>query len=429
MKRISYFYDQEIGNYKYAPGHPMKPHRIRLTHSLIINYSIFKRMNLFRPIAATFEDLTRFHSNDYIEFLRTISRENSDNKEKELMRYNMIEDCPVFEGLYEYCQSTAGGTIQGAVHINEQECDISVNWAGGLHHAKRREASGFCYVNDIVLGILELLRFHERVMYIDIDVHHGDGVEEAFYSSDRVMTISFHMHGEFFPGTGSATDVGVGRGRNYTVNVPLNSGIDDTTYLSIFRRVIGASVERFRPEAIVLQCGADSLAGDRIGCFNLTHEGHAACVEFVKSFDVPVLVLGGGGYTISNVSRCWAYETAILADVKIPEELPYNEYFDHYHPNYTHKVLPMNMDNQNTRKYIEEIWEQVEENIRGLPGRPSVQNHRAMPSLMSESPDETNEELWKRLKERGIFKEEEDSADAVHRIEYSFEEGDANMKI
>ncbi|KAI5191716.1 histone deacetylase 1/2 [Nematocida sp. AWRm77] len=426
MKRISYFYDQEIGNYKYGPGHPMKPHRIRLTHSLLVNYSIFKRMNLFTPAPAQFEDLTRFHSNDYVEFLRSIKKEAGDAREKELSKYNMIEDCPVFEGLYEYCQTTAGGSIQGALHINEKECDIAINWAGGLHHAKRREASGFCYVNDIVLGILELLRQNERVMYIDIDVHHGDGVEEAFYCSDRVMTISFHMHGEFFPGTGAVTDVGVENGRGYSINVPLNSGIDDTTYLSVFRPIVGSAVEKFAPNVIVLQCGADSLAGDRIGCFNLTHKGHSSCVEFVKSLNVPVLVLGGGGYTTSNVSRVWAYETAILADMTIPWELPYTEYFDHYHPNYTLEVLPMNMDNQNTKEYIERIYEQVIENIRKIPGRPSVQNLKPMPSLASISPDETNEEIWARLKEKRIFKEDVLTND-TQQIEYSLDEEDARI--
>ncbi|KAH9385594.1 histone deacetylase 1/2 [Nematocida major] len=420
MRNISYFYDQEIGNYKYAPGHPMKPHRIRLTHSLVMNYSIFKRMNVYTPIPATFNDLTRFHSDDYIEFLQRVRKENSDSKEKELSKYNMIEDCPVFEGVYEYCQITAGGSIQGATHINEGICDVAINWAGGLHHAKRREASGFCYVNDIVLGILELLRYNERVMYIDIDVHHGDGVEEAFYCSDRVMTISFHMHGEFFPGTGAVTDTGIEKGRGYSINVPLNSGIDDMTYLSIFKPIVGAATDRFKPEVIVLQCGADSLAGDRLGCFNLTHKGHAGCVEFVKSLNIPVMILGGGGYTVSNVSRVWAYETAVLADVDVSVELPYTEYFDHYHPNYTLEVLPMAMDNQNTKKYIERVCEEVLENLKSVEGRPSVQNIHTMKSLMTETADETNEDMWNRLKERRIFKDKDEEAE--HFIEYSFED-------
>jgi histone deacetylase 1/2 len=115
---------------------------------------------------------------------------------------NVGEDCPVFDGLYEFCQLSAGGSVAGAVKLNKEATDIAINWAGGLHHAKKSEASGFCYVNDIVLAILELLKYHQRVLYIDIDIHHGDGVEEAFYTTDRVMTCSFHKYGEYFPGTG-----------------------------------------------------------------------------------------------------------------------------------------------------------------------------------------------------------------------------------
>jgi histone deacetylase 1/2 len=121
--------------------------------------------------------------------------------------------------------------------LNRGLCDIAINWAGGLHHAKKSEASGFCYVNDIVLGILELLRYYARVLYIDIDVHHGDGVEEAFYTTDRVMTVSFHKYGEFFPGTGELKDVGVQKGKYYSVNVPLRDGIDDESYQTTFEPV------------------------------------------------------------------------------------------------------------------------------------------------------------------------------------------------
>ncbi|VDM29427.1 unnamed protein product [Toxocara canis] len=163
---------------------------------------------------------------------------------------------------------------------------------GGLHHAKKSEASGFCYSNDIVLAILELLKHHQRVLYVDIDIHHGDGVEEAFYTTDRVMTCSFHKYGEYFPGTGDlrgsfdgamnanrldqgfdrerklqsvALDIGAGRGKHYAVNCPLRDGIDDETYERV--------MHSFQPSAIVLQCGADSLTGDRLGCFNLTLRG------------------------------------------------------------------------------------------------------------------------------------------------------------
>jgi histone deacetylase 1/2 len=109
--------------------------------------------------------------------------------------------------------------VGGAIKLNHGQADIAINWAGGLHHAKKSEASGFCYCNDIVLGILELLKYHPRVVYIDIDIHHGDGVEEAFYTTNRVMTVSFHKYGEYFPGTGDAGDVGADEGKNYAVNL------------------------------------------------------------------------------------------------------------------------------------------------------------------------------------------------------------------
>ncbi|POV97935.1 hypothetical protein PSHT_14304, partial [Puccinia striiformis] len=124
-----------------------------------------------------------------------------------------------------------------AIRINSGQANIAINWSGGLHHAKKREASGFCYVNDIVLAILELLRLHSRVLYINIDIHHGDGVEEAFYTTDWVMTGSFHKFGDFFPGTGHVGDCGIGKGKGYAVNLPLETGIDDDTYRGIFRPV------------------------------------------------------------------------------------------------------------------------------------------------------------------------------------------------
>lgn len=144
--------------------------------------------------------MTKFHSDDYIRFLRSIRPDNMSEYNKQMQRFNVGEDCPVFDGLYEFCQLSAGGSVAAAVKLNKQASEICINWGGGLHHAKKSEASGFCYVNDIVLGILELLKYHQRVLYIDIDVHHGDGVEEAFYTTDRVMTVSFHKYGEYFPG-------------------------------------------------------------------------------------------------------------------------------------------------------------------------------------------------------------------------------------
>ena len=291
---MAYFYDAEVGNYYYGQGHPMKPHRIRMVHNLLLHYGVYKKLDVYKPVPADFEDLTRFHSDDYIEFMRKVTPENQYEFLRELKRYNVGEDCPVFDGLYDYCRTYTGGSMGGALKLNRQEHDTVINWAGGLHHAKKSEASGFCYVNDIVLATLELLKHHQRVLYIDIDIHHGDGVEEAFYTTDRVMTVSFHKFGEYFPGTGDILDVGYGKGRQYSLNVPLRDGIDDATYETLFKPVMRRVMEAYDPGAVVFQSGADSLSGDRLGCFNLSIQGHAECLKFIRSFGKPMLVLGGG---------------------------------------------------------------------------------------------------------------------------------------
>ena len=236
-------------------------------------------------------------------------------------------------------------------------------------------------ISDIVLAIVELLKVHTRVLYIDIDVHHGDGVEEAFYTTDRVMTFSLHKYGDFFPGTGHLSDTGHGEGKGYAVNAPLGSGITDETYFEdLFKPVFEKIMEMFQPGAIVLQCGADSLAGDRLGCFNLSLKGHARCVKFVQSFGVPLQVLGGGGYTIRNVARCWAYETAVLLNQPdIPNDIPFNDYYEYYAPDYNLHLTPEAMENENTKSEVESVRTALLEQLQSLQGAPSVAMQQVPP--------------------------------------------------
>ncbi|KAF8078336.1 histone deacetylase complex, catalytic component RPD3 [Lyophyllum atratum] len=372
-KRVCYFFDSDIGGFHYGPGHPMKPTRIRMCHSLVMNYGLYKKMEIFRAKPATKREMTQFHSDEYIDFLSRITPSNMNSFLKEQHKYNVGDDCPVFDGLFDYCSISAGGSMEGAARLSRDKCDIAVNWAGGLHHAKKSEASGFCYVNDIVLGILELLRYHNRVLYIDIDVHHGDGVEEAFYTTDRVMTVSFHKYGEYFPGTGELRDVGVTKGKYYALNFPLRDGISDENYKSVFEPVIQQVMESYDPSAIVLQCGTDSLSGDKLGCLNLSMRGHANCVKFVKSFNKPLLLLGGGGYTMRNVSRAWAYETGLAAGVELGPEIPVNEYYEYFGPDYELDVKSSNTDDLNTPAYLDRVKRIVMENLRQVGGPPSVQ--------------------------------------------------------
>ncbi|KAK4451352.1 hypothetical protein QBC34DRAFT_295502 [Podospora aff. communis PSN243] len=393
-KRVAYFYDSDIGNYAYVTGHPMKPHRIRLAHSLVMNYNVYKFLEIYRAKPAVTAEMTQFHTDEYIEFLQKVTPDNMDTYMREQGKYNVGDDCPVFDGLFEFCGISAGGSMEGAARLNREKCDIAINWAGGLHHAKKSEASGFCYVNDIVLAILELLRFKKRVLYIDIDVHHGDGVEEAFYTTDRVMTVSFHKYGEYFPGTGELRDIGIGTGKNYAVNFPLRDGIDDQAYETIFEPVISAVMTYYQPEAVVLQCGGDSLSGDRLGCFNLSMRGHANCVKFVRSFNLPTLVLGGGGYTMRNVARTWAYETGRLVGVEMDSVLPYNEYYEYYGPDYELDVRASNMENANSYEYLEKIKIAVIENLKKTAPVPSVQMQdvpRASMGVTDEQEDEMDD--------------------------------------
>ncbi|ORX66630.1 histone deacetylase [Linderina pennispora] len=372
-KRVTYYYDDEVGNYNYGYNHPMKPYRIRMAHNIITSYGLDKKMTVMRPSRATAHQMTRFHCDDYVKYLSRLTPELAEVDPMQLNRYICTEDCPVFDGVYEFSSISAGGSIAAAKRINHGESDIVINWAGGLHHAKKEGASGFCYINDIVLAILELLRYHQRVLYLDIDVHHGDGVEEAFYSTDRVMSVSFHKFGDFFPGTGHLNDIGVGKGKNHAVNIPLRDGVDDESYRGIFEPIMKMVMERFQPGAVVMQCGTDSLSGDRIGCFNLSMRGHAACVDFMKSFGVPMICLGGGGYTIRNVARTWAYETSVLLGEPVSSVLPYTEHYDFFGPDFSLDVPSSNMENHNTPEYLGKILVAISERLREIGHAPGVQ--------------------------------------------------------
>jgi len=320
-------------------------------------------------------------------FLERVSPNNADQYEQLFNQFNVGEDCPVFDGIFEFCALYTGGSIEGATRLNHGLCDIAVNWSGGLHHAKRSEASGFCYVNDIVIAILEMLKYQPRVLYIDIDIHHGDGVQEAFYLTDRVMTVSFHKYGNyFFTGTGDMFDIGADSGRYYSINVPLREGIDDESYHTLFKPIIQSVVDFYRPSAIVLQCGADSLGYDRLGCFNLSFTGHGECVRFVKNLGLPLLVVGGGGYTLRNVARCWTYETAILLgkEDEIADDIPdTSEYLTFFAPEFTLRPdLPRRQENMNSREYLQAIKVEIQENLRQLRAAPSVQMQDVPPDLL-----------------------------------------------
>ncbi|CUM65430.1 uncharacterized protein PRCAT00003069001 [Priceomyces carsonii] len=394
LKNVSYHFNPEVSRYHFGPHHPMKPFRLLLTDHLMISYKLYEQMDLYQPRRATKDELLEFHAEDYVNFLQTITPEKAAKlKGSVLAQFNIGDDCPVFDGMYDYSSIYAGASLDATRKLISGMSDIAINWSGGLHHAKKYEPSGFCYVNDIVLSILNLLRVHPRVMYIDIDLHHGDGVQEAFYLTDRVMTVSFHkFNGEFFPGTGSVDETGMGDGKNFAVNVPLRDGIDDESYVRLFKSIMDPLVTKFRPTCIVQQCGADSLGFDRLGCFNLNIRAHGECVKFMKSFNIPMLVVGGGGYTPRNVSRLWCYETSVLNDLTLDPKIPnYIPTYDWFGPDYSlHPQLDGRFDNKNTKKYLESVTQTILEQLRYLNHAPSVQMNEIPPDLTGLTEEEEN---------------------------------------
>ncbi|KAJ6844987.1 histone deacetylase 19 [Iris pallida] len=210
------------------------------------------------------------------------------------------------------------------------------------------------------------------------------------------MTVSFHKFGDYFPGTGDVRDVGFGKGKYYSLNVPLDDGVDDESYHSLFKPIMGKVMEVFRPGAVVLQCGADSLSGDRLGCFNLSIKGHAECVRYMRSFNVPLLLLGGGGYTIRNVARCWCYETGVALGVEVDDKMPQNEYYEYFGPDYTLHVAPSNMENKNSRQILDEMRTKLLDNLSKLRHAPSVQFQERPPDTEFVEPDEDLEDADER---------------------------------
>ncbi|WWC87533.1 uncharacterized protein L201_002423 [Kwoniella dendrophila CBS 6074] len=383
--RVAYYHPKDVGNYHYGERHPMRPHRMELTNQLVLGYNLHEKMTMHSPRKATETELLEFHDNDYVDFLKRVTPKNAQNLTKDWTKFNVGDDCPIFHDLFSFCQQYAGASLAAARKLSSNSTDIAINWSGGLHHAKKGEASGFCYVNDIVLAILELLRHQPRVLYIDIDIHHGDGVQEAFYLSNRVLTVSFHKYSaDFFPGTGNLSEIGSDLGKYFSLNVPLQDGIDDESYISLFKSIMEPTITTFQPSSIVLQCGADSLGCDRLGTFNLSIAAHGECVRFIKSFNLPLLILGGGGYRQSSVARCWTYETGICLGLKLNNSLPENcNYKEFFGPDYLlHPPLTGKIQNLNSKKNLEKIRIIIKEKLRYLNGAPSVQLQEIPNDLM-----------------------------------------------
>ena len=330
-------------------------------HSLIKSYGMMDKLRTISARKARVEDLLAFHSRDFVDILRNPEQQSDTDLEEVGLGY----DCPVLSGLLDWVLTVAGASLSAAEALTSGCLRTVLHWGGGWHHAHRDSAAGFCYVNDIVLAIHKLQSKFKKILYIDLDVHHGDGVEEAFSSTNRVATFSIHKYESgYFPGTGALGDTGSGRGQHHTINVPLQEGITDKMYTEIFTRLLPNIITSFGPDCVVLQCGADCLVGDPLGGFNLTPAAICDCVERVMSYNLPTLILGGGGYNPANTARLWTQITATVLGADLDDDIPDEDhFFTKYGPDFQLTISPGCVRNKNKQEDVDKLLEKLNHNI------------------------------------------------------------------
>ena len=307
----AFIYRDDYLKYQFGPGHPFQPIREKYTLDKIRELGILDRnAKLFEPKPASEEDLLLVHSEEYIEFVKSMSKSGGG--------YLDYGDTPATRGIYEASCSVVGGSICGVDLIMEGEVSHAFNPGGGLHHARRDGAAGFCVFNDIAIAARHLQKKHgvEKIAIVDIDGHHGDGTQLIFYE-EPILTISLHRSG-IYPGTGYVDELGVGKGRGYSVNVPLPAGTPDEVYLYAFDEVVKPLVETYEPEILLNQFGVDGHYQDPLVGLGLTTKAYFEISARMHALahggsEGRYLVFGGGGYNPSNVSRCWAIMFATIS--------------------------------------------------------------------------------------------------------------------
>ena len=334
--RSALVWDDAFLNYRFSDAHPMNPVRLKLTHRLAKALGVLdcRRLTELKPPVATDAELATVHSIEYIAQVKAASRDaetpNTASNGNLARVYEAIglgtEDCPVFAELHTSSARIAGGTLAAAKAIWNNEIDRAVNFAGGMHHAQRSAASGFCIYNDAALAIQWMLdQGAERIAYVDLDAHHGDGVEQAFWNDPRVLTISVHETGLLlFPGTGFAKDIGGTAAEGTAVNVAVPASVSDAGFLRAAHAVVPKLLSAFQPQVLVSQHGADGHRHDPLTDLNLSIDGQRQLMldasDWAEDFaGGKWLALGGGGYSpMKVVPRAWAHLVAIVADTPIP---------------------------------------------------------------------------------------------------------------
>ena len=331
IRKVAFIYDETLSRHILREGHPFKPTRLQLTYELLASYGAFKEPYslLIPPRQAEEEELLAFHTKEYVEAVKSLSR-GERRFNPAIYNFSDFGDNPPYPGMYEASTLPVGASLVAAELVARDEVDVAFNVSGGLHHAAPNYASGFCVFNDVVIAILSLLRKGMRVAYIDIDAHHGDGVQDAFYATDKVLTISLHESGRYlFPGTGEVYEIGEGAGRGYSVNLPLAPYTNDEVYLWVFREIVPPLIEKFKPDIVVSQLGCDTHYQDPLTHLMLTTEGYTQVVKEIKKLSPRWLSLGGGGYELGAVARLWTLAYGVMVDKEWADETP-EAFRDHY---------------------------------------------------------------------------------------------------
>lgn len=324
MPRAAFVYADALSQHVLRSDHPMRPVRLRLTYELLSAYGAFdgETSLLVDPRAATEEELGWVHSRDYIAAVRSLSAGLA-AVQPERFGFSAMGDNPVYPGMYDAAMLSSGATMAAAELVAGKRVDVAFSIAGGLHHAAPTHASGFCIFNDPAIAIRYFLDRGMRVAYVDVDAHHGDGVQDVFYRDDRVLTISIHESGQYlFPGTGFVSESGDGDGAGYSVNIPLFPYTEDDLYLWAFREIVPPLIRAFAPDVLVTQLGIDSYHSDPITHLQLTSRGYVEIIREFARLGLPWLALGGGGYDIGAVARCWSLAYGVMLDVEWPDRIP-----------------------------------------------------------------------------------------------------------
>jgi acetoin utilization protein AcuC len=330
-------WDPDMTAYNFGHAHPMAPERMELTARLAGSLGLLDldHVSVAAPGVASDEELHTVHSPDFVAAVRRVSE---DPDTSDLERGLGTEDDPAFAGMHEASARLAGGSLLAAAVILDGSAVRAVNFGGGMHHASRERASGFCIYNDAALAIQRLLDGGiQRVAYIDVDAHHGDGTQSIFWDDPRVLTISLHESGlTLFPGTGFANEIGGPNAVGSAVNVALPAGTGDAGWLRAFHAVVPQLVGAFEPEVIVSQHGCDSHRLDPLTHLNISVDGQREVAMAIGNLAARYcgdrwISTGGGGYNVvSVVPRSWSHLIAIAAGRPVPLRTPVPEDWRRY---------------------------------------------------------------------------------------------------